>query len=62
MDKKTLKTLDEKALQEKIAEFEKGLLNVRLQSSSAQVKDSRKLRELRLGIARAKTFLRQMKK
>ena len=61
MDKNSLKGLDEKALFEKIAEFEKELLNLRLHASSTQVKDVKKLRMLRSGIARAKTFLRQKK-
>ena len=59
MDKQTLKTLDVTALQEKIKDFEKELFHLRLNASSGQVKDSSQFRKLRVGIARAKTFLKK---
>jgi large subunit ribosomal protein L29 len=54
-----LKTLDEKALVEKLAEFRKELFNLRFQHSTAQLEQTHKLKEVKKTIARIMTVMHE---
>jgi large subunit ribosomal protein L29 len=54
-----LKTLDEKALTEKLAEFRKELFNLRFQHSTAQLEQTHKLKEVKKTIARIMTVMHE---
>ncbi|MFH1386649.1 MAG: 50S ribosomal protein L29 [bacterium] len=56
-----LRELSVDELKKKIAEGEKELLHLRIQKANQQLKNPLKVREVRRGIARLKTIIREAK-
>ncbi len=54
-----LKSLDEKALVEKLGEFRKELFNLRFQHSTAQLEQTHKLKDVKQTIARILTVMHE---
>lgn len=57
MKKADMKKLDVKALEEKVISMKKELFDLKLSSASTHIKDNSQFKKLRVGIARALTYL-----
>lgn len=60
--KQELQKLDAAQLQEKVSQFKRELFNLKLNASTAHVKDYSQYKKLRQSIARASTYLQQKMK
>jgi ribosomal protein L29 len=58
-EKQELKGLEVKDLLAKVEEYKRGLFTLRLNSTTAHVKDYSQFKKLRKNLARTLTFLRQ---
>ncbi len=59
MNMDSLKKMDDKALRDEIVSMRRELLNLRLNASSGQIKDSSRFGKLRKQVARALTIIHQ---
>lgn len=59
MKAKELRELSNKELEEKVAELKEELFNLRFQMATGQLENPMRIREVRKGIARAKTIIRE---
>ena len=61
MKKEDLKKMDAKALKERVNKLKKELFDLRLSAASTPIKDNSQFKKLRASVARAMTYLNEVK-